>query len=75
MFPPLWFQIKTIDKIIYIDPAWDRTHFIRYPKKIEFSKWPGLIDGLTEKDLEKADVILITHDHGDHYKDVTVNRV
>jgi L-ascorbate metabolism protein UlaG (beta-lactamase superfamily) len=74
-FPPSWFQIKTKDKIIYIDPAWLRTHFINYPGKIEFSKWPGPIDGLPEKDLEKGDAILVTHDHGDHCKDVTVDRL
>jgi len=74
-FPPSWFQIKTKDKIIYIDPAWIRTYFTKYPKKIEFSKWPDPIDGLPEKDLEKADVILLTHHHKDHCKSVTVNRL
>lgn len=55
-FPPSWFQIKTKDKIIYIDPAWMRTYFTKYPKKIEFSTWPDPIDGLPEKDLNfKAD--------------------
>ncbi len=73
-FPPSWFQIKTRDKIVYIDPAYLRTYYTKYPKKIEFSKWPDPIDGLPEE-LEKADVILVTHDHGDHCKDVTVNRL
>lgn len=74
-FPPSWFQIKYKDTIIYIDPAWMRTLFTNYPKKVEFSKWPDPIDGLPEKDLEKADVILITHHHKDHCKRVTVNRL
>jgi L-ascorbate metabolism protein UlaG (beta-lactamase superfamily) len=74
-FPPSWFQIKTKDKIIYIDPAWMRTYFTKYPKKIVFSKWPDPIDGLPEKDLEKANVILLTHHHKDHCKSVTVNRL
>ena len=74
-FPPSWFQIRYKDKIIYIDPAWMRTLFTNYPKKVEFSKWPDPIDGLPEKDLEKADVILITHHHKDHCKRVTVNRL
>jgi L-ascorbate metabolism protein UlaG (beta-lactamase superfamily) len=52
-----------------------RTLFKNYPKKIEFSKWPDPIDGLPEKDMEKGDIILVTHDHGDHCKDVTVNRL
>lgn len=73
-FPPSWFQIKTRGKIIYLDPAYLRTYFAKYPKKIEFTKWPDPIDGLPEE-LEKADVILVTHDHGDHCKDVTINRL
>ena len=67
-FPPSWFQIKYNDKVIYIDPAWMRTLFVNYSKKVEFSKWPDPIDGLPEKDLEKADLILITHHHKDHCK-------
>ena len=74
-FPPSWFQIKTKDKIIYIDPAYLKKYYGNYPKKIEFSSWPDPIDGLPEKDLEKADIILITHHHKDHCKRVTVNRL
>ena len=73
-FPPSWFQIKTKNLIIYIDPAYLRSYYTRYPKKIEFSKWPDPIDGLPEK-LAEADLILITHAHKDHAKDVTVNRL
>lgn len=73
-FPPSWFQIKTKDKIMYIDPAWMRTYFTKYPKKIEYSRWPDPIDGLPEE-LEKADAILLTHHHKDHCKSVTVNRL
>ena len=74
-FQPSWFQIKYKNEIIYIDPAWMRTLFTNYPKKVEFSRWPDPIDGLPEKDLEKADIILITHHHKDHCKRVTVNRL
>lgn len=74
-FPPSWFQIKTKDKIIYIDPAYLKKYYTNYPKKIEFSRWPDPIDGLPEKDLEKADIILVTHHHKDHCKSVTVNRL
>ena len=73
-FPPSWFQIKTGNKIMYIDPAYLRTYFTHYPKRIEFSKWPDPIDGLPEE-LEKADIILLTHHHKDHCKSVTVNRL
>ena len=73
-FPPSWFQIKNKDRIIYIDPAYLRTYFKDYPKKIEFSRWPDPIDGLPEE-LEKANIILVTHDHADHCKSVTINRI
>lgn len=74
MVSQLWFQIKTKGQTIYIDPAYLSTYFARYPKRIEFSNWPDPIDGLPEE-LEKADIILITHDHKDHCKRVTVNRL
>ena len=73
-FPPSWFQIKAGNKIIYIDPAYLRTNFAHYPKRIEYSRWPDPIDGLPEE-LEKGDLILITHHHKDHCKGVTVNRL
>jgi L-ascorbate metabolism protein UlaG (beta-lactamase superfamily) len=73
-FPPSWIQIKADSKIIYIDPAYLRTYYLRHSNKIEFTKWPQPIDGLPEK-LEKADLILITHDHKDHAKDVTIRRL
>jgi L-ascorbate metabolism protein UlaG (beta-lactamase superfamily) len=73
-FPPSWVQIKTLDKIIYIDPAYLRTYFLKYPQKIEFSKWPDPIDGLPEN-LEKGDIILITHEHADHCKKITADRL
>jgi L-ascorbate metabolism protein UlaG (beta-lactamase superfamily) len=73
-FPPSWVQIKARNKIIYIDPAYLRSYFTNYPKKIEFSRWPDPIDGLPEK-LPKADIILVTHTHKDHAKEVTVKRL
>ena len=73
-FPPSWFQITTGNHTIYIDPAYLRTNFAHYSKRIEYSKWPDPIDGLPEK-LEKADIILISHHHKDHCKQVTVNRL
>ena len=73
-FPPSWIQIKALDKLIYIDPAYLKTYFKNYPKKIEFSSWPDPIDGLPE-DLEKADLILVTHHHKDHCKRVTLDRL
>lgn len=73
-FPPSWVQIKAKDTIIYIDPAYLRTNFADYPKRVEFSKWPDPIDGLPEE-LENADIILVTHHHKDHCKGVTVTRL
>jgi len=74
-FQPSWFQIKAENKVIYIDPAYLRKYYINYSKKIDFSSWPNPIDGLPEKNLEKADLILVTHHHKDHCKAVTVNRL
>lgn len=74
-FQPSWFQIKADGKIIYIDPAYLSKYYTKYPTKIDFTKWPDPIDGLPDKDLEKADLILITHHHKDHCKAVTVNRL
>lgn len=73
-FPPSWFQIKAGDCIIYIDPAYLKTNFAHYPKRIEYSKWPDPIDGLPEE-MEQGDIILITHHHKDHCKGVTVRRL
>ena len=73
-FPPSWFQMKTGNHITYIDPAYLRTNFTHYPTRIDYSKWPNPIDGLPEK-LEQGDIILITHHHKDHCKEVTVNRL
>lgn len=73
-FPPSWVGIKSGNRVIYIDPAYLRTKFFHYPKRIEFSKWPDPIDGLPEE-MEKADIILVTHHHKDHCKQVTVKRL
>ena len=73
-FPPSWIQISAQNKLIYIDPAYLKTYFKYYPKRIEFSSWPDPIDGLPEE-LEKADLILVTHHHKDHCKRVTVDRL
>lgn len=73
-FPPSWIGIRTWHNTIYIDPAYMRTNFSNYPKRIEFTKWPDPIDGLPEE-LEKADIILVTHHHKDHCKQVTVKRL
>jgi L-ascorbate metabolism protein UlaG (beta-lactamase superfamily) len=68
-FPPSWIQIKCKTHIIYIDPAYLKTNFAHYPKRIEYSKWPEPIDGLPEE-LEQVDIILITHHHKDHCKEL-----
>ena len=74
-FPPSWVQIKAKNKIIYIDPAYLKKYYNSSSKKVEFSSWPDPIDGLPEKDLEPADIILVTHHHKDHCKNVTVKRL
>ena len=73
-FPPSWIQISAQNKLIFIDPAYLKTYFKDYPKRIEFASWPDPIDGLPEE-LEKADLILVTHHHKDHCKRITVDRL
>ena len=73
-FPPSWVQIKADGKVIYIDPAYLKWHFVKYPTNIVYSDWPDEIDGMPEP-LEKADLILVTHSHKDHCKAVTVDRL
>jgi len=73
-FPPSWIQINTQKKLIFIDPAYLKTYFKDSPKRIEFSSWPDPIDGLPEE-LDKADLILVTHHHKDHCKRVTLDRL
>jgi L-ascorbate metabolism protein UlaG (beta-lactamase superfamily) len=48
------FQIRTMDKIIYIDLK-------KYGKVVETS--------------EKADIILVTHNHGDHYSPPKIQKL
>lgn len=52
------FQIKTAEKIIYIDPV----YYKKYKEKI------GEIS-------EKADLILVTHAHGDHCQPATLKKI
>ncbi|MBU6996746.1 MAG: MBL fold metallo-hydrolase [Theionarchaea archaeon] len=52
------FQIKTAQKIVYIDLV----YYKKYEKKI---------GGL----FEKADLILVTHAHGDHCQPATIEKV
>ena len=63
-FPNSWFQIKSDDEVIYVDPAYLKAMFKDYPKKVG-AELP--------EDLEKADIILVTHEHRDHCSQTTVN--
>ncbi len=73
-FPPSWVQITYNNELLYIDPSYLKKYYIHHPSRIEYSSWPDETDGLPE-DLPKADVILITHEHKDHCKYVTINRL
>ena len=74
-FPNSWVQIISESKTIYIDPAWIQKHFVNYPGRVIYSKWPAAMDGLPDPKLAKADYILITHAHKDHYKPETIARL
>ena len=73
-FPPSWVQIKTNGSILYIDPSYLKKYYSKHPTNIEYTTWPDDIDGLPEK-LEIANLILLTHEHKDHCKLVTINRL
>ncbi|MDI9438263.1 MAG: MBL fold metallo-hydrolase [Euryarchaeota archaeon] len=73
-YPPAWVQIKTREKTIYLDPSYLKKYFKDHPTAREYSNWPDEVDGLPD-DLEKADIILVTHHHKDHVKKVTVDRI
>lgn len=75
LFPPSWVQIVADGVVAYIDPAYLSTYFVGHPGRIEFSRWPGEIDGLPEPELPRADVVLLTHAHKDHCKPVTIDRL
>ena len=62
-FPNSWFQIKSNDKVIYIDPAYLKPMFKDYPET----------GAELPEDLQKADIILVTHEHRDHCSQTTVN--
>lgn len=73
-FPPSWIEVTGPGVHLYIDPAYLKTYFARYPRRIDYTSWPDEIDGLPEP-LEPADLVLVTHAHKDHCKWVTVARV
>ncbi|NYT18288.1 MAG: MBL fold metallo-hydrolase [Methanobacteriales archaeon] len=73
-YPPSWVQIKNRDQTIYLDPSYLIKYFKDHPTAREYSNLSDEVDGLPD-DLEKADLILITHHHKDHVKKVTVDRI
>lgn len=73
-YPPSWIEIKTRSQTIYLDPSYLKKYFLDHPTAREYSDRPDDVDGLPD-DLEKADIILVTHHHKDHVKKVTVDRI
>ncbi len=73
-FPPSWVQLRIDKSILYIDPAYMRSHFINHPGHIEYNTGPDVTDGLPDT-LEPADAILVTHHHKDHASKVTIGHL
>lgn len=71
-FPRSWIQIKVPEYVIYIDPSYMSTYFKKSNKKVIFSE---LEDDVLPEKLETGNVILISHIHKDHCKEVTINRL
>lgn len=74
-FPPSWVQLVADGVVVYIDPAYLSSYFNQHPGRIEFSRWPDEIDGLPEAGMAAGDLVLVTHDHKDHCKKVTADRL
>jgi len=60
-FPPSWIQISAQNKLIYIDPAYLKTYFKYYPKRIEIQNVPSFADKLGVK-LEVPGMVTLTVD-------------
>lgn len=71
-FPRSWIQIKATNLVIYIDPSYMSTYFVKYNKKVIFSQAE---DDCLPEDLEKGDLVLVSHIHKDHCKEVTIHRL
>ncbi len=71
-FPRSWVQIITDNYVIYFDPSYIATYYKRNLKKIVFSDRE---DDVLPEELRIADIILISHIHKDHCKEVTKNRI
>ncbi len=71
-FPRSWIQIKVSEYVIYIDPSYMSTYFKKSNKKVIFSE---LEDDVLPEKLETGNLILISHIHKDHCKEVTIKRL
>ncbi|MFT4143726.1 MAG: MBL fold metallo-hydrolase [Mobilitalea sp.] len=72
-FPRSWIQLKSSSGyVIYIDPSYMSTYFKNYNNKIIFSEEE---DDVLPEELEKGNLILISHIHKDHCKEVTIKRL
>jgi len=66
-FARAWFQIRTQDSIIHIDPAYAKTYLADYEKRT------GALLERLEK--ERTDLVLVTHAHADHCKAAIIDRL
>lgn len=73
-YPPSWFQILYQDKVIYIDPSFMKTLYADHFKALGY-KNNDPFDGLPMKELSKADIILLTHNHADHCNNDTISKL
>jgi len=71
-FPRSWIQIKTNQFVIYIDPSFISTYYKNNSNIIRYS---DAEDDFLPENLEKANLILISHIHKDHCKEVNINRL
>ncbi len=71
-FPRSWVQIKASGQVIYIDPSYMSSYYNKHHGKITFS---GAEDDALPEPLEKGGLILVSHIHKDHCKEITIDRL
>jgi L-ascorbate metabolism protein UlaG (beta-lactamase superfamily) len=74
LYPHSWLLLQSDSSRIYVDPSYLERYFVGHPSRIEFGRTPEGVDGLPEQ-LDKADLILLTHGDFDHMNPATIERL
>jgi len=72
LFPRSWVQIKYENQILYIDPSFVSSYYKKYKEIVKYSEEE---DDYLPNDFDKGNIILISHIHKDHCKNVNIERL